>query len=127
MAVAKRTRIGERRYTVKDFQTGRKIKVECEACYNEEGSYACIRPSHDPYKSAHTTVTVVQDDEDIVDKEVLATAIIQICNAAQKLYNSGLNRKAVIALIADDTKLGKGTIDTVLSSLVNLRKTYTTK
>jgi hypothetical protein len=31
----------------------------------------------------------------------------------------------VIALIADDTKLGKGTINTVLTSLGSLAKTYT--
>ncbi len=98
--------------------TGRKIKVECEACYNEEGSYACVRP-------AHVTYSIKQDDQAPVEKEVLAAAIVSISAAVKKLYESGLNRKAVVALIADDTKLGKGTIDTVLASLLDLRKTYT--
>jgi hypothetical protein len=126
MAVAKQKQSEGLKTGVKvnSFMSGKQIKVECAACYSEEGSWACIRPAHDAYKSAHTKVTVVQD-EDVVEKEVLATAIIQICNAVHKLYNSGLNRRAVIALIADDTKLGKGTIDTVLASLLNLRKTYT--
>lgn len=115
MAVAKRTSIGERRETVKDFMTGRKIKVECVACYNEEGSYACIRPSHDAYKGRTEPVT----------KEVLATAIIEISESAKQLAKSGLNRKGIIALLNDDTKLGKGIIETVLLSLENLAKTYT--
>src|SRR5271157_3011824 len=125
MAVAKRTSIGERRFTVKDFMTGRKIKVECEKCYNEEGSYACIRPSHDAYHKARIKAIVVQDEEAPVEKPVLATAIVVISDAMKKLEKSGLNRKGVIALINDDTKLGKGTIETVLLSLGNLAKTYT--
>jgi hypothetical protein len=56
---------------------------------------------------------------------VLATAIVSISDAVKKLYDGGLNRRAVVALIADDTKLGKGTIEAVLNSLLDLRKTYT--
>jgi len=122
MATAK---TAKRTVKVRDFMSGKSIYVECEACYNEEGSWACIRPSHDAYKNAHTKVTVAQDDDEIVEKEVLATAIVSISQSVDKLYKSGLNRRAVIALIADDTKLGKGTIDTVLSSLLSLQKTYT--
>jgi hypothetical protein len=108
--------------TVNSFMSGKKIKVECAACYNEEGSWACVRPAHGAFAK---TAKVVQNDEAPVEKEILATAIVAISDAVQKLYKSGLNRKAVVALIADDTKLGKGTIDTVLSSLLDLRKTYT--
>lgn len=123
MAVAKQAKEGlATGVTVNSFMSGKKIKVECAACYNEEGSWACIRPAHGKFAK---TAKVVQDIEAPVEKEVLATAIIQICNAVQKLYTSGLNRRAVVALIADDTKLGKGTIETVLSSLLDLRKTYT--
>ncbi len=68
---------------------------------------------------------VVQDEEHPVTQEVLATAITQIAESVQKLYRSGLNRRAVIALVADDTKLGKGTIRAVLDSLLDLSKTYT--
>ena len=121
MATAK---TAKRTVKVRDFMSGKSIFVECEACYNEEGSYACVRPAHVAWAKAHSGTTVVQPDPP-VDKKVLATAIVQISQAVEKLYNSGLNRKAVIALIADDTKLGKGTIDTVLSSLLSLQKTYT--
>jgi hypothetical protein len=108
--------------TVKDFMTGRKIKVECEACYNEEGSYACIRPAHDAYKASHTRI--VQDEQTPVEKDVLATAIVQISEAMKRLSKSGINRKGVVALVNDDTKLGKGLIETVLISLENLAKNY---
>jgi|SRR5271156_1864824 len=107
---------GIRKIKVRDFMSGKQIKVECEACYNEEGSYACVRPAHEAYKGRV---------EEPVTQEVLATAIVAISEAVEKLYKTGLNRKAVVALIADDTKLGKGTIETVLSSLLDLRKTYT--
>jgi hypothetical protein len=111
MATAKQTKVSS-------HMTGKSIKVECAACYDEFGSEACL-------KAAHGKLAKVVQDEVPVEKEVLATAIVAISDAVQKLYKSGLNRRAVVALIADDTKLGKGTIDTVLSSLLDLRKTYT--
>jgi hypothetical protein len=92
-----------------------KLKPECEMCFEEEGSYGCVRPAHEAYRKGETPIT----------KEVLATSIVAISNAIEKLYASGLNRRAVVALIADDTKLGKGTIEAVLNSLLDLRKTYT--
>lgn len=99
---------------VKSQQTGTTIRVECAACYDEEGSYACIRPAHDAYRGATVPVT----------KEVLADAIVKISDAAKSLEKSGLNKRGIIALIADDTKLGKGTINTVLNSLEDLAKNY---
>ena len=110
MAVAKQKKV-----SVRNFMTGKQIKVECEACYNEEGSYACVRPAHEAWKG----------QEEAITKEVLATAITQISDAMKKLEKSGLNRKGVVALINDDTKMGKGVIETVLLSLSNLAKTYT--
>jgi hypothetical protein len=92
-----------------------KLKPECDICFDEEGSYGCVRPAHEAYRKGEKPVT----------KEVLATSIVAISDAVKKLYDGGLNRRAVVALIADDTKLGKGTIETVLNSLLDLRKTYT--
>lgn len=110
MATAKR----EPAVKVKSHQTGAVIEVECAQCYDEEGSYSCVR-HHNGAKGTKEPVT----------KPVLATAILAISESVKQLYGSGLNRKAVVALIADDTKLGKGTIETVLSSLQDLAKTYT--
>jgi hypothetical protein len=113
MATAKRKLV-----SVRDFMSNKKIKVECEACYNEEGSYACIRPSHDAYKATH--------GEEPVTQELLAGAILNISDSVKALFKTGLNKRAVIALIADDTKLGKGTISAVLNSIADLQKNYTT-
>jgi hypothetical protein len=110
MATAKRKLV-----PVKDWNTGKTIKVECAACYDEESSYACVRPAHDAYKGSAEPIT----------KEVLAASIVQIGDTVKKLYDIGLNRRAVVALIADDTKLGKGTIEAVLDSLISFRNTYT--
>lgn len=98
------------------------IKVECAACYEEYGSYACLRPAHEAYKGA--TARNIPTPETPVTKEVLADAILKISDAAKQLEKSGLNKRAIIALIADDTKLGKGTINTVLNSLEDLAKNY---
>jgi len=92
-----------------------KIKPECAICYDEEASYACVRPAHDTYHPGAK----------IVPKSVLATAILQISAGVKDLEKTGLNRRAVVALLADDTKLGKGTINTVLNSLGDLAKNYT--
>jgi hypothetical protein len=114
---------------VKDHMSGKTVKVECPECFEEFGSRACIRPAHGTFahieNQVKDIVKVVQDKEAPVEKEVLATAILQISGSVKKLYASGLNRRAVIALLADDTKLGKGTISTVLNSLGDLAKTYT--
>lgn len=67
---------------------------------------------------------ISQNSDEPVSKEVLATAIVNISNSVQKLFSSGLNRSAVVALIKDDTGIGKGTIETVLDSLSNLRASY---
>jgi len=105
--------------TVRDHR-GKNVKIECAACWDEFGSMACLRPAH-----AYTKVKVTQDPDAPVEKEVLATAILQISEAAKKLYKTGLNKKAVVALINDDTKLGKGLVETVLNSLESLAKKYT--
>ena len=92
-----------------------KLKPECAICFDEEGSYGCVHPAHEAWKKGTTPIT----------KEVLATSILAISDSVKKLYDIGLNRRAVVALIADDTKLGKGTIEAVLDSLISFRNTYT--
>lgn len=119
MATAKQQKV-----KVTNHATGKPLKVECAPCYDEFGSEACLRAAHgkmpNPYK-----VKVVQDFDEPVEKEVLASAIVQISEATKKLYKTGLNKKAVVALINDDTKLGKGLVETVLNSLETLAKKYT--
>jgi hypothetical protein len=68
---------------------------------------------------------VVQPEGEEVEKEVLATAIVAISDSVQKLRRSGINERAIVALIKDDTGLGKGVIETVLGSLAMLKQRYT--
>src|SRR5271170_1065210 len=122
---------------VKNPFSGKTISVECPACFDEFNSLTCIRPAHGTFAHIENQVRdivratgakaakVVQSEEAPVEKEVLATAIVSISDTVKKLYDSGLNRRAVVALIADDTKLGKGTIEAVRDSLVDLCKAYT--
>ncbi len=56
--------------------------------------------------------------------EILAEAIVRIGDAAAKLNSSGLNRKAIILLLHDATKVGKKDIETVLDALPRLRGWY---
>lgn len=56
--------------------------------------------------------------------EILAEAIVNIGNATKKMMSSGMNKKAIIVLIHDKTKLPKSTITTVLDSLPQLERWY---
>lgn len=59
------------------------------------------------------------------DGATLVAAIVQIKGAMQKLMSSGLNKKAVIVLIQDRTRLNKKDIEKVLDTLCGLEKWYT--
>lgn len=72
-----------------------------------------------------TKVVVKQDEEAPIEKGVLAEAIIKISAAAEILRRSGLSEKAIIVLLADKTKIAKGTIEAVLNGLTDLRREYT--
>jgi hypothetical protein len=56
--------------------------------------------------------------------EILAEAIVRIGEAADKLKSSGLNRKAIVLLLHDATKVGKKDIDAILNALPRLRGWY---
>lgn len=69
-------------------------------------------------------VKVIKNQDKPETTEILAEAVIKIGESMDKLYSSGMNKKAIIVLIANDTKLGKGTIETVLDSLKTLKGYY---
>lgn len=69
-------------------------------------------------------IKVVQNEEEEVPQEILAEAIVSISIAFKKLCKSGLNRKAIVALIHDRSKIGKGTIEIILNNLEALREDY---
>ena len=59
-------------------------------------------------------------------EEDLAVAIKKISAAMEALAYSGLNRKAIVALVHDHSKVAKKTIITVLESLEILEHIYCT-
>lgn len=69
-------------------------------------------------------IKVVKNSEKPESKEILAEAIIRIGEGFEKLKASGLNHKAIVALIRDATGLSKRDIDTVLDALARLRGWY---
>jgi hypothetical protein len=71
-------------------------------------------------------VTVKQKDEPVA-AEVLATAIIDISDAMKKVNASGLKRRAIVALIHDQSKIGKREIEIVLNNLDCLRADWCTR
>ena len=67
--------------------------------------------------------TVVEPTDDVTHKN-LADAVVAISKAMKRLTKSGLNRKAVVVLIADDTKLPRRDINAVLDSIDTLAEVY---
>lgn len=70
-------------------------------------------------------VQVKLSEEKPESKEILAAAIIRISESVDKLLHSGLNHRAIVALLKDDTGMGKSQIETVLESLADLQRKYT--
>lgn len=67
---------------------------------------------------------VVKQPEPPIGVEVIASAIAEIGAAMKKIRETRLTRGAIVALIADRSKLGKGTIEIVLNNLDELEKDW---
>jgi len=68
-------------------------------------------------------VQVVKSDPP-ESKEILAEAIVRIGDAVTKLNASGLNKKAIVLLLNDATKVNKTEIIKILDALPKLRGWY---
>ncbi len=66
----------------------------------------------------------VKQPEPPIGVEVIASAIAEIDAAMKKIRETRLTRGAIVALIADRSKLGKGTIEIVLNNLDELEKDW---
>ena len=66
---------------------------------------------------------VIQTDPP-VEKEVLADAIIRVSDGMSALSRSGLNQRAIVALLQDYTNLPKTQIKMVLNGLSELKGMY---
>lgn len=69
-------------------------------------------------------INVVQDPEKPVERNILATAIIEVSRAMKNLRCTGLTRDAIVVLVKDRTGLGKGTIETVIDCLAQLEREF---
>jgi hypothetical protein len=70
---------------------------------------------------------VKQLEDQPVDVEILATSIVKVSEAADKLLKSGLHLETITVLLSDLTNIGKPAIRIILRALPELRKRYTTR
>lgn len=70
---------------------------------------------------------IVQDVAQPVERDVLATSIVKIADAAKRLTASGLNRRAVVVLVSHSSGLSARDVNAVLDSLETLTAQYTTR
>lgn len=69
-------------------------------------------------------MTIIEDEVDIPVVEELADSIRRISVAAHAMLNSGLNRRALVLLIQDASKVNKKDIEAVLRVLPGLERMY---
>lgn len=72
-------------------------------------------------------IVVTQGEGEPIKVEVLAQAIVDISKAVKRLAASSLNRKAIIVLLAHETKLAQGVVKTVLDGIADLEASYLRK
>lgn len=69
-------------------------------------------------------IVVKRDEDNPEPVEIIASAIIDIASFMRGLDRSRLNKRALVVLIQDATKLNKWHIETVLKSLNDLERLY---
>lgn len=67
---------------------------------------------------------IINNEENPVEKEILAEAIVRMSEGVQKLSKNGLNKKAIIILIQDQTKFSKREIESVIDAIGQLQRLY---
>ena len=71
-------------------------------------------------------VIVKQDEQEPVPVVVMAQAIRDIAEGTKKLFNSGLNERALVLLISHSSGVGQTPVKAVLRALRELEATYCT-
>lgn len=72
-----------------------------------------------------TRVRVEQDEKEPVETKVLAKAIVRMSDDLNKLLASGLNRKAIVILVAASSGQPQYRVEAVLNALADLKRDYT--
>jgi hypothetical protein len=71
----------------------------------------------------HPHVTVDNDTEDPLG--VIVSSLHKVAEGFDRINDSGLSRKAIVILLHDMTKVGKGSINAVLDAAPMLVERYT--
>lgn len=69
---------------------------------------------------------VVVDGVEETTPKILANSIIRLSEAADKMMEAGLSRRAIILLLHDASRVPKSHIDAIRIALRDLRLIYTT-
>lgn len=72
-------------------------------------------------------IKVTQPEQDPIPAEVIATAIEEIAKGMQKLNSTRLTRRAIVALIHEQSGVARKTIEIVLNNLEALEETWLKK
>lgn len=75
---------------------------------------------------AREKITVKQDEQNPITREVLAESIVKISEGFDRLSKSGLNQNAIEVLIQNSSGICRRDIRLVLDALRTLAKNYTT-
>lgn len=59
-----------------------------------------------------------------VPAEIISTSIVQIASAMKDINSTRLSRKALVALIHDQSKISKRTIEIVLNNIADLERDW---
>jgi hypothetical protein len=75
--------------------------------------------------SGKVKVVVQQDEDNPVEVPILAQSIVDISRAFKALQKSGLNRKAIVVLVAHASGEYHSTTNKILDALEQLEASYT--
>lgn len=70
---------------------------------------------------------IKQDEQNIVEQPILAQAIVEMSRATKKALSTRLTTKAIITLIAHESKLPRRDIEIVINNLLELENTWLKK
>lgn len=70
-------------------------------------------------------VVIEKDEKDPIETKVLARAIIHMSDDLSAILKSGLNKKAIVVLVADSSGQPKYRVEAVLNALADLKREYT--
>lgn len=74
--------------------------------------------------ASETRVSVQQDSEKPIGKNILAKAIRDIAGDAKKLQASGINEDCIVILVAEKASVGRGTVREMLRAMARLEKNF---